>query len=120
MDNKVKINETEYNLPDGKKGKLAIFFYHGNEDPRFHLDNAVKAYLASNADERGTDGFNLQLSLKRAKAATDYLVAKGIKKDRIKAKGFGKAYSIYSNKLAPVTEDEYKKDRRVDIYTADK
>jgi hypothetical protein len=39
------INETFYDLKDGKKGKLAVFIYYGLEDPRVHLDTAISQYV---------------------------------------------------------------------------
>ncbi len=52
-------------------------------------DRSLKIELSSHTDSQGSDQYNLQLSQKRAKAAMDYLVAKGISKDRLKAIGYG-------------------------------
>lgn len=52
-------------------------------------DNSLKIELSSHTDSQGSDQYNLQLSQKRAKAAVDYLVAKGISKDRLTAIGYG-------------------------------
>ena len=38
------INEAEYNLADGGKGKLAVFIYTGSADPKKVLDYAVSIY----------------------------------------------------------------------------
>ena len=40
----LKINEAEYDLEDGRKGKLAVLIYAGDMDPRSVLDWAVKKY----------------------------------------------------------------------------
>lgn len=42
---KVRINEAEYDLENGKKGKLAVFLYAGDEDPKPILDNAICHYV---------------------------------------------------------------------------
>jgi len=45
---KVRINEAEYDLKNGEKGKLAVFLYAGDEDPRPILNNAVRNYVQDN------------------------------------------------------------------------
>lgn len=44
----LKINYANYDLPSGEKGKIAVFLYTGNSDPRPILDNAVSLYVQSN------------------------------------------------------------------------
>ena len=45
--------------------------------------------IESHSDSRGSDSYNLELSDKRAKATVEYLVAKGISKDRLQWEGMG-------------------------------
>ncbi len=45
--------------------------------------------LGSHTDERGSADYNRVLSQKRAQSAVDYIVAHGIAKERITAKGYG-------------------------------
>jgi len=62
--------------------------------------DASAAWLRANAgtlvlieghcDERGTDAYNLALGDRRAKAAMDYLVSRGIQADRITTLSYGK------------------------------
>lgn len=47
--------------------------------------------LRSHTDFRGAADYNMDLSLRRAKSCVDYLISKGIKTDRLTAKGFGKS-----------------------------
>jgi outer membrane protein OmpA-like peptidoglycan-associated protein len=49
----------------------------------------VKLDVISHTDALGDDGSNLKLSQNRSNAVIDYLVAKGISKDRLKAVGKG-------------------------------
>jgi outer membrane protein OmpA-like peptidoglycan-associated protein/tetratricopeptide (TPR) repeat protein len=49
----------------------------------------IKIELSSHTDARGNDKYNLTLSEKRAKAAVDYIVSKGIDASRLVAKGYG-------------------------------
>ncbi len=50
----------------------------------------VTLQVAGNADERGTEEYNLALGNRRATAAKDYLVAKGVAGDRLKPISYGK------------------------------
>src|SRR5437867_3860904 len=45
--------------------------------------------IEGHCDERGTDAYNLALGDRRAKAAMDYLVSRGIQADRITALSYG-------------------------------
>ncbi len=50
----------------------------------------VSIQLAGNTDERGTEEYNLALGQRRANAARDYLVAKGVSSARIQTISYGK------------------------------
>lgn len=54
-----------------------------NENPTFWIE------LSSHTDSRGNDAYNLRLSQKRAESAVEYIISKGINKNRITAKGYG-------------------------------
>ena len=54
-----------------------------NANPEINIE------LGSHTDERGSADYNRVLSQKRAQAAVDYIVAHGISKERIIAKGYG-------------------------------
>jgi outer membrane protein OmpA-like peptidoglycan-associated protein len=47
--------------------------------------------LGSHTDSRGDNSSNASLSDKRAKSAVDYIISKGIAKNRISAKGYGES-----------------------------
>jgi len=49
-----------------------------------------RAQIAGNTDERGTEEYNLVLGQRRANAARDYLVSKGMAADRIATISYGK------------------------------
>ena len=50
----------------------------------------VSLLVAGNADERGTEEYNLALGNKRAAAARDYLVSKGVAASRLSTISYGK------------------------------
>ena len=53
--------------------------------------------LSSHTDGKGADAYNMELSQKRAQSCVDYVVGKGIAKERIVAKGYGKTMPIAPN-----------------------
>lgn len=54
---------------------------------RYPQDNVQ---IAGNCDERGTEEYNLALGQRRANAARDYLVARGVSSNRITTISYGK------------------------------
>jgi hypothetical protein len=53
---KVKIQESEIDLKNGDKGKMAIFMYVGEEDPVAILDAVVSTYV-------GHKGYNQYIDI---------------------------------------------------------
>jgi peptidoglycan-associated lipoprotein len=51
---------------------------------------SVKVLIAGNADERGTETYNLALGQRRADVARDYLTANGVASNRITTISYGK------------------------------
>lgn len=47
--------------------------------------------LEGHCDERGSDAYNMELGLRRANAARDFLVKIGIQQERVSAVSFGKS-----------------------------
>ncbi len=56
-----------------------------NDNPNITIE------LMSHTDSRDTEEYNLDLSQKRAQSVVDYLVAKGIARDRLTARGYGES-----------------------------
>ncbi len=71
----------------------------------------VAIVCAGFTDSIGSDQYNLKLSMRRAEAVRDYLVAGGIAASRIKAEGFGEADPVASN----ATADGRAQNRRVEL-----
>lgn len=72
----------------------------------------INIELGSHTDCRGDDDYNLSLSQKRAQAAVDYLVKKGIGAIRLKAKGYGETVFKDNCPCESCTEDQHQKNRR--------
>ena len=53
--------------------------------------------IQGHTDSRGTEEYNMGLSLRRANAVRDYLVSQGIDGSRMTVKGYGESAPAYSN-----------------------
>ncbi|HSI90535.1 MAG TPA: OmpA family protein [Adhaeribacter sp.] len=72
--------------------------------------------LSAHTDSRGKDAYNLDLSQKRAQAAVDYIVSKGIEPARITAKGYGETRLRNRCKNnVKCSEEEHEKNRRTEF-----
>lgn len=72
--------------------------------------------ISSHTDSRSSDVFNMSLSQKRAKAAVDYVISKGINKSRLKAIGYGESKPLNSCKNdSDCSEDQHAKNRRTEF-----
>ena len=69
----------------------------------------TKVEVQGHTDNVGTDDTNLRLSQRRAQAVRDYLVAKGVKRSRLDAKGYGNTEPIADN----ATDEGRGQNRRV-------
>jgi outer membrane protein OmpA-like peptidoglycan-associated protein len=74
-------------------------------------DPGVKAEISGHTDNTGDSAVNVKLSEARAKAVTDFLVSKGIKRERLSYKGYGDKYPIADN----ATAEGKQQNRRVSI-----
>jgi outer membrane protein OmpA-like peptidoglycan-associated protein len=72
--------------------------------------------LSSHTDSRSSDAYNMTLSQKRAKAAVDYIISKGINKSRLKAVGYGESKLLNNCKNdSACSEEEHAKNRRTEF-----
>jgi outer membrane protein OmpA-like peptidoglycan-associated protein len=82
-----------------------LVFFKDNKD--------LTIELGSHTDSRGSDEYNLKLSQARAQSAVDYLVEKGIAKDRLIAVGYGETKLVNGcSNGVDCTEEEHQKNRR--------
>lgn len=71
----------------------------------------LKIEISGHTDSRGSDDHNLKLSQARAQSVVDYLINKGIAKDRLKAAGYGETKPIAPND----TEENLQLNRRTEF-----
>ena len=76
-----------------------------------HSDVSVN--VEGYADAQGNDAYNMKLSEKRADYVINYLVKKGVAKDRLVKKFFGEANPVGDNATAAGRDQN----RRVEIKT---
>lgn len=100
---KADISPESYNILDNILKYL-------NQNPEVRIE------LSAHTDSRGTDRANASLSQRRAQTAYDYLVARGIEKSRLVAKGYGESSPV--NKCVDgvdCSEEEHQMNRRVEM-----
>ncbi len=76
----------------------------------------LKIELSSHTDSRGSNAYNEALSQRRAQSAVDYLVSRGIARDRMVAKGYGETRLV--NRCAdgvPCSRAEHQANRRTEV-----
>jgi len=84
-----------------------------------NLNDNLSIMINSHTDSRGSDDYNLRLSQARAQSCVDYLISKGIKKERLIAKGWGETDPLIKqdaiDQMVPKSEEfeaAHQKNRR--------
>ncbi|WP_188508670.1 OmpA family protein, partial [Parapedobacter pyrenivorans] len=76
----------------------------------------LKIELSSHTDSRGSDAYNEALSQRRAQAAVDYLVSRGIARDRMVAKGYGETRLVNDcGNGVPCSSEQHQANRRTEV-----
>lgn len=79
-------------------------------------NQALKIEVSGHTDDRGTPEYNQRLSERRSKAVIDYLVNKGISRDRFKVANYGESRPVESGSTA----DALSANRRVEFKVLEK
>ena len=74
-------------------------------------NNEYKVLISGHTDDIGSSSSNMTLSKNRANAVAQYLISKGIEKNRLKIKGFGKTKPLKPND----SEENRQQNRRVEF-----
>jgi len=80
-----------YNLDREAKIELEKLYMIMERNPSLYVE------IIGHTDSKGSDSYNMILSEKRARAATNYLITKGINKERFVARGVGENEHIAVN-----------------------
>lgn len=81
-----------------------------NDNPEITVE------LGSHTDARGSDKYNEKLSDRRAVAAVEYIISKGINAKRITAKGYGEQKLVNRcGNGVECTDEEHQQNRRTEI-----
>ncbi|MDH6305778.1 OOP family OmpA-OmpF porin [Parabacteroides sp. PF5-5] len=76
----------------------------------------IRIEIMSHTDSRGNDDYNKSLSQQRAQSVVNYLVNKGISRNRLEAKGYGETRLV--NKCSngvDCSEEEHQRNRRTEF-----
>jgi len=87
----------DFNSASLKKEAFPVL-WHADQVLLSHPD--VRVEIQGYTDNIGSEKNNLKLSVKRAQAVKDYLMARGVSADRMVVKGYGESNPIASNKTA--------------------
>ena len=97
----------KWNIRPDAQVELEKVFAVLNEYPQLKLN------IRSHTDSRGNDRYNKKLSERRAKATLDYLVSKGIDRNRLTSEGVGESELVNRCKNGVnCSETEHQKNRR--------
>ncbi len=80
----------------------------------------LRIELSSHTDSRGSHAYNEALSQRRAQSAVDYLVSRGIARDRMVAQGYGeRQLANHCADGVPCSRDEHQANRRTMVTVLD-
>jgi outer membrane protein OmpA-like peptidoglycan-associated protein len=80
---------------------------------------AVSVEVSGYADSKGSDSYNKKLSQQRAQAVVNYLLSKGINKERMTAQGYGEVKSSALANSEKANPSGRESDRRVELKITD-
>jgi len=100
--------EFEYNKSTISNESLDMLFDISEQLKR---NEQIRIQICGHTDDKGSDDYNMQLSLARANAVKNQLIKLGISEKRLATKGFGKTQPIVPND----SEENRKKNRRTEF-----
>ncbi|OIQ16672.1 OmpA family protein [Lacinutrix sp. MedPE-SW] len=81
-----------------------------------HKYKDMEVEVSAHTDARGNDQYNLNLSKRRAASTLEYLVSKGIERNRLKSIGYGEMQPLNNcDKEGICTDEEYDINRRCEF-----
>ena len=83
------------------------------------LNPALRIRMGAHTDCRGADGYNRNLSQRRAESAVAFLVEQGVAPERLEATGYGEDVALTDCACSRCTEDEHQLNRRTTFTVLD-
>lgn len=127
---KIRLTKAEVNVEIGKAANLNPIYFDLDKsnirpDASVELDKVVEVLkeepnlfieLGSHTDSRANDAYNLTLSNRRSKSATDYIISKGIDPERLTSFGYGESKLVNrcGNDVS-CTDEEHEMNRRTEF-----
>lgn len=100
----------KYNIRKDAAKELDKIVKMLNENPEIIIE------LSSHTDSRGSDASNMKLSDNRAKSSAQYIISKGISKERITGKGYGETKLVNDcGNNVKCTENLHQQNRRTEF-----
>ncbi|MHA7832508.1 MAG: OmpA family protein [Flagellimonas sp.] len=97
----------KHNIRPDAEVELAKILEAMKEYPQLNI------HIESHTDSRGDDAYNMQLSERRAKSTLEWLVDKGIDRDRLSSKGYGESQLVNNcSNGGNCTEEAHQLNRR--------
>ncbi len=105
----------KFSLRDESQNELDRLTKLLNDNPKLRIE------ISGHTDSRGSASYNKELSKNRAKEVVDYLIKKGIDKNRLEFKGYGKEQPIITDaeiaklKSKRAIEEAHQENRRTEF-----
>ena len=103
--NNIFFDTNKFDIKPDSKAELQKLIEFLNQNPTVHIE------ISGHTDDKGNDLANQTLSENRAKAVYQYLIASGIKAQRLVYKGYGKSQPLVPNS----TDENRSKNRRTEF-----
>ena len=82
----------------------------------FEKPKIIIILQGTTSDKRSSDAYNMALSQRRARAAVDYLVSRGIASDRMVAQGYGETRLVNDcGNGVPCSREQHQANRRTEV-----
>src|SRR2546425_5744222 len=97
----------DFDKTDVRPGEAAVL----DKNAEWLKTNTMMVLIEGHADERGTNEYNLALGERRAKAAREHLISRGIDADRITTVSYGEERPVCTER----NEECWQRNRRADL-----
>ncbi|MBU2912827.1 OmpA family protein [Reichenbachiella agariperforans] len=86
----VFFDHDDASLKPESMSELRVVYYFLRQNPKLKME------IAGHSDSEGSESYNLELSMRRAKTVHDFLISKGISPSQLSYKGYGESRLLYT------------------------